>query len=52
MTVPNIARQFGLPYQSLREWMISNGVEYKKDIAGASLAALPFDGHKRGTIYR
>lgn len=34
MTVPNIARQFGLPYQSLRDWMISNGVEYKKDSRG------------------
>lgn len=34
MTVPNIARKFGLPYQSLRDWMIKNGVEYKKDSRG------------------
>lgn len=34
MTVPNIARQFGLPYQTLRDWMINNGVEYKKDTRG------------------
>lgn len=34
MTVPNIARKFGLPYQTLRDWMINNGVEYKKDNRG------------------
>jgi len=34
MTVPNIARQFGIPYQSLRDWMMNNGVEYKKDKRG------------------
>ena len=34
MTVPKIARQFGLPYQTLRDWMINNGVEYKKDMRG------------------
>lgn len=34
MTVPKIARQFGVPYQTLRDWMINNGVEYKKDNRG------------------
>jgi phage antirepressor YoqD-like protein len=34
MTVPKIAKQLGLPYQSLRYWMMSNGVEYKKDNRG------------------
>ena len=34
MTVPNIARQFGVPYQTLRDWMMNNGVEYKKDNRG------------------
>ena len=34
MTVPNIARQFGVPYQTLRDWMINNGVAYKKDNRG------------------
>ena len=42
MTVPNIARQFGLPYQSLREWMISNGVEYKKDNRGRKPSRFTF----------
>lgn len=34
MTVPNIARQFGVPYQTLRDWMMNNGVEFKKDKRG------------------
>jgi len=42
MTVPNIARQFGLPYQSLRDWMISNGVEYKKDSRGRKPSRFTF----------
>ena len=34
ITVPDIARQFGLPYQSLRDWMMRNGVEFKRDSRG------------------
>jgi len=34
MTVAKIAKQFGVPYQALRDWMIKNGVDFKRDMRG------------------
>lgn len=42
LTVPKIAEKFGLPYQSLRDWMINNGVEFKKDSRGRKPSRFTF----------
>lgn len=32
--LPDIARKLGIPYQSLRHWVMKNGIDYRKDNRG------------------
>ena len=33
-TVPKIAKTLGIPYQTLRQWVMKNGIDYRKDNRG------------------